>query len=217
ALRAAFPGLAVTAHALLWIGLLALGALMLLRRHRPAELAAMAAVGFVAVELWLPTFVPGHSARSFFGVHPVGGTPGRQFRLLFHGTTIHGAERIRTSDGMPVSGRPEPRTYYYVGGPLSDGIAAARATHRQPLRVAAVGLGTGSLACHRREAEAWTFFEIDPEVVRIARDTRLFHFLSACAPDTPIVLGDARLTLAAMHDTYDLIVLDAFSSDTVPV
>src|SRR5262249_57367508 len=94
ALRAAFPGLAVTAHALLWIGLLALAALMLLRRHRPAELAAMAAVGFVTVELWLPTFVRVHSARSFFGVHQVVETPDRQVRLLFHGTTIHGAERI---------------------------------------------------------------------------------------------------------------------------
>ena len=50
-------------------------------------------------------------------------------------------------------------------------------------RVAAVGLGTGSLACHRRGNEPWTFFEIDPEVVRIARDPRLFSFLSACAPD----------------------------------
>jgi len=198
-------------------GLVALAGVMLLRRERPAELAAMAAVGFVAMELWLPTFVRVQSVRSFFGVHQVVETPDRQFRLLFHGTTIHGAERIRTSDGTPVTGRPEPRTYYYFGGPLSDGIAAARATHSQPLRVAAVGLGTGSLVCHRHEREAWTFFEIDPEVVRIARDTRLFHFLSACAPDTPVVLGDARLTLAAAQATYDLIVLDAFSSDTVPV
>jgi hypothetical protein len=80
-----------------------------------------------------------------------------------------------------------------------------------------VGLGAGSLACHRRGEEAWTFFEIDPDVVRIARDSRYFNFLSACGPTQPIVLGDARLTLAASPERYDLIVLDAFSSDAIPI
>ena len=84
-------------------------------------------------------------------------------------------------------------------------------------RVAAVGLGTGSLACHRQDGEAWTFFELDPHVVRIARDPTLFRFLSACGPDMRIVLGDARLTLTASPERYDLIVLDAFSSDAIPV
>ena len=83
--------------------------------------------------------------------------------------------------------------------------------------VAAVGLGTGSLACHRHDGEAWTFFELDPHVVRIARDPALFRFLSACGTDVQIVLGDARLTLAASPERYDVIVLDAFSSDLIPV
>ena len=65
--------------------------------------------------------------------------------------------------------------------------------------------------------EDWQFFEIDPEVVRIARDPGLFRFLSACAPDARIVLGDGRLTLAASPDRYDLIILDVFSSDAIPV
>ena len=64
------------------------------------------------------------------------------------------------------------------------------------LRVAVVGLGTGSLACHRAGDEAWRFYEIDPAVARIARDPDKFRFLSACGPDIPVVLGDARLTLA---------------------
>ena len=80
-----------------------------------------------------------------------------------------------------------------------------------------VGLGTGTLACHRKGDEQWTFFEIDPEVIRIARDPRRFEFLSRCAPEAPIVAGDARLTLDASPEHYDLIVLDAFSSDTIPV
>jgi spermidine synthase len=83
--------------------------------------------------------------------------------------------------------------------------------------VAVVGLGSGSLACHQRDGERWTFFEIDPVVARIARDQRYFRFLSACGPQDEIVLGDARLTLAASSGRYGLIVLDAFSSDAVPV
>jgi len=84
-------------------------------------------------------------------------------------------------------------------------------------RVAVIGLGTGSLACRKRGNERWTFFEIDPAVVRIARDPNFFSFISACAPDVPIVLGDARLTLTRLAQQYDLIILDAFSSDVVPV
>ena len=82
-------------------------------------------------------------------------------------------------------------------------------------RVAAVGLGSGSLACHRHGGEAWTFYEIDPEVVRIA--SRFFSFLSNCAPDVGIVMGDARLTLATARQRYDMIIIDAFSSDAIPV
>jgi hypothetical protein len=72
------------------------------------------------------------------------------------------------------------------------------------------------MACHRKDGETWTFFEIDPEVVRLARDPNMFRFLSSCAPNTPVVLGDARLTLAGLPQRFDLIVLDAFSSDAIP-
>src|SRR5262249_23172176 len=78
------------------------------------------------------------------------------------------------------------------------------------------GLGAGSLACYVKPGENWTYFEIDPEVVRIARDSSKFSFLSKCAPDLPVVLGDARLTLAEQPRQYGLIMLDAFSSDVVP-
>jgi hypothetical protein len=137
--------------------------------------------------------------------------------MLVHGNTLHGAERIRELDGTPVNGRPEPLTYYYFGGPISEVTSAARAAASGKLgNVAVVGLGAGSMACHRQEGETWTFFEIDPEVVRLARDPNMFRFLASCAPDAPIVLGDARLTLAASTQRFDLIVLDAFSSDAIP-
>ena len=83
-------------------------------------------------------------------------------------------------------------------------------------RAALVGLGTGTLACHSREGERWTFFEIDAEVIRLARNPRNFRFLSECG-NVDIVTGDARLTLAASPSRYDLVVLDAFSSDAIPI
>ena len=199
--------------------LVGLAALMLLQRHRPARFFGLVVLAFVVTELWRPGLSRVETARSFFGVHQVvetETTDGR-YRVLFHGTTMHGAERIRQSDGTPVVGRPQPLTYYYFGGPISEGIMAARSAQSGLKQVGVIGLGTGSLACHRKDGEIWTFFEIDPVVVRIARDSHLFRFMSECGENPPVVLGDARLTLAASTQQYDLIVLDAFSSDAIPV
>jgi hypothetical protein len=189
---------------------------MVLIRRQPAWFLGLAVLAFVMGSLQ-PLFSPIEQVRSFFGVHRVVEDRTGRIRLLMHGTTLHGAERIRNADGTPVTGRPEPATYYYFGGPISDAIAASRAAQGRLARVAVVGLGTGSLACHRQDGEAWTFFELDPHVVRIARDPNLFRFLSACGPDVRIVTGDARLTLTRSPERYDLIVLDAFSSDAIPV
>ena len=185
---------------------------MLFHVRRPARFFGLVVLAFVITALYQPGVTVIERARSFFGVHKVVETADGKYRLLFHGTTIHGAERISETNSQ----RPEPLTYYYFGGPLSEVIAAARGAQGIN-QVAVVGLGTGSLACHQRDREHWTFFEIDPEVARIARDDRSFHFLSACGPTDEIVLGDARLTLAASSERYDLIVLDAFSSDAIPV
>ena len=84
-------------------------------------------------------------------------------------------------------------------------------------RVAIVGLGAGTLACYARPGQSWTFYEIDPAVVRIARDPGRFTFLSQCAPDALIKLGDARLVIEREPAAAaDLLVLDAFSSDSIP-
>jgi len=192
--------------------LVVLVGLMLLVRRDTARFAALAAVAFIVTAVWQPGVSVIETTRSFFGVHRVVETGSH--RLLHHGTTIHGVERVRNADGSPVTGRPEPLAYYYFGGPISEGVAAARAAQGGLRNVAVVGLGAGSLACHVRDGENWTFFEIDPEVVRLARDS--FHFLPRCAPNAPVVLGDARLTLTASKQQYDLIVLDAFSSDAIP-
>jgi spermidine synthase len=102
-------------------------------------------------------------------------------------------------------------------GPLGK-VFAATADRAGRRRVAVVGLGTGTTAAYARAGEDWTFYEIDPGIERIARDTAYFSYLADSPARTRVVLGDARLSLARETDrTYDLILLDAFSSDAIPV
>jgi hypothetical protein len=157
--------------------------------------------------------------RSFFGIHRITETKDARFRMLSHGSTIHGAQRLRQDDGTPVSGRPEPLTYYFTGGGIADGVDSIRqARGGRVAAVAAIGVGTGSLACQARTGEDWRFYEIDPAVIRIATDPARFTFFSECAPATTFVIGDARLTLGDAQDgSLDMIVVDAFSSDAIPV
>ena len=156
------------------------------------------------------------SVRSFFGVAKV--TEDGEFRLLQHGTTLHGGQRIRDAEGQPVTGRPEMLLYYYDGSGIAQTFDAVRATIDGPIRYAVIGLGTGTLACRAEPEDTVHYYEIDPAIIRIARDPSVFTFLSECRPDTPVILGDARLTLAeAPHGVYDLIIVDAFSSDAIPI
>jgi len=189
-----------------------LGAAIILARSNPVRLASLVAVTLIAGNILVPEAARGTSYRGFFGVNKVVETSDGKFRLLKHGTTIHGAQKI--SDGR--SSPPEPLTYYQHGGPFADVIAAARSVH--PLKyVGVIGLGTGSLACYRKTGESWRFFEIDPIVVRLASDPKKFNFLSDCAPDAKLIVGDARLTLGdEPTGRYDIIIVDAFSSDAIP-
>jgi hypothetical protein len=155
--------------------------------------------------------------RSFFGVHKIKQSEDGQFLMLAHGTTVHGAMRLKNEDGTPATGRPDLTTYYVSEGAVGSGISLIREAQGGTLpSVAAIGLGAGNLACQIAPGEAWTFFEIDPEVVRIASDPKYFRFLRDCAGAVPIVLGDARLTLAEQSGGKSLIVVDAFSSDAIP-
>jgi hypothetical protein len=86
-----------------------------------------------------------------------------------------------------------------------------------PISVAVVGLGTGTLACYAEPGDAWRYFEIDFTMVDIAKDPKRFNYLSRCAPDMPITMGDARISLAETSERYDLIIVDAFSSDAIPI
>ena len=158
------------------------------------------------------------TVRSFFGVHKIVVTPGGYFHVLMHGTTIHGAERFRNNDGTPVDGRPEPITYYYKDGGIGQAISAIRERKGAPLNVAVIGLGAGTLTCASEPSESWKFFEIDQTMVDTARDPKYFRYISSCAPDLKPVIGDARLTFTKEPDgAYDLIIVDAYSSDAIPI
>ena len=200
-----------------YLFLVVLAAAILFQARRVVPYFGLIVLVLLSTRLWRPGDREVFVTRSFFGVHRVVETEDRTHYALLHGTTMHGIMRVRDEFGNPVTGRPEPLAYYYFGGPISAVVEATRGALGALGDVAVVGLGAGSLACHSREGERWTFFEIDPEVVRIASDPKLFRFLSECAPSARVVIGDARLTLTAAPERYDLIVLDAFSSDAVPV
>lgn len=149
--------------------------------------------------------------RSFFGVHSVLKDKTGRFHVLMHGTTIHGAQYTAPEK------RRELTSYFHRDNPLGQMFSALGTKHRFR-RVALVGLGAGTAACYRQPGQEWIFFEIDPVVVRLATDTRYFSFLADCAPGARIVLGDGRLSLTAVPDRFfDLIIIDVFSSDAIPV
>ena len=147
--------------------------------------------------------------RSFFGVYRVMVYP--KTRALQNGTTTHGGQSIYPELAT------EPLTYYHRDGPLGQSFRWLMQKNPNR-RVAIVGLGTGTIACYGRSNESWTFYEIDPLIERIALNPKYFTYLRDCPPAKRIVLGDARLSMQQAPDSsYDFIILDAFSSDAIPV
>lgn len=149
--------------------------------------------------------------RNFFGVHIVKHNDSKQFVVLKHGTTIHGAQSVD-----PENWR-EPLGYYVREGPAGQ-VFSTFLTKPRSLSIGIVGLGAGAMACYRRSNDDLTYYEIDAAILSVALDTQYFHYLDACSPDSPTVLGDARLSLARdARRQFDLLVIDAFSSDSIPV
>jgi len=156
--------------------------------------------------------------RNFFGVLAAAETADGRFRLLWHGGIGQGAQRIRDRDGHPVTGRPEMLSEFQAGAGIAQTFDAVRASVSGPISYAVIGLGTGSLTCQARPEDSVTYYELDPDVIRIARDPKLFNFVSECRPAVPIVQGDARLTIVNATDaSYDLIFVDAFIGAAIPI
>ena len=187
-------------------------------RDAPLRLAVLFASVFVVTRIYPPNVRQLETVRSFFGVHKIEVTPDGHFRVLRHGMELHGAQRLTTDDGKPVTGRPQLSTYYHPDSPIAEAIDAVQDKKGGPIRAAVIGLGTGSIACLMKPEDRLDYYEIDADVIRIARDAKRFTLLRDCKPDANIVLGDARLRIADATDArYDVIVVDAFSSDSIPV
>ena len=178
-------------------------------RRRPLRFAAAVAALMIASAAFMDKHVVFRS-RSFFSVHRVTVDSKIGQRTFVHGGIVHGMQS--TNPAL----RREPTAYFHRSGPAGQIFASVQ---RKPqLRVGIVGLGIGTLAAYSRAGEDWTFFEIDPGVVEIARDPRYFTYLHDSPAHMNIVLGDARLKLAEAPDhRFDLFVLDAFSSDAIPM
>jgi hypothetical protein len=151
-----------------------------------------------------------YARRTFFGVVRVWNVPSEQQHRIMHGTTFHGVQ------STVAALRQEPLSYYHPDGPIGQ-VFTARQTQLSRARIGVVGLGAGGLATYAQPDQHWTFYEIDPEVARIAKDPSLFTFLRDCGTQCAVRLGDARLTLERERIRYDVLVIDAFSSDAIPV
>ena len=152
-----------------------------------------------------------HAERTFFGVYRVMQDASGRYRALAHGTTLHGMQALDPALSA------EPLIYYSRTGPFGQAFQAIPQA-RAGKQIGVVGLGIGTLAAYATPNQQWTFYEIDPAVERIARDTRYFSFMQRCGDRCRVLLGDARLSLAAATGrAYDLLVLDAFSSDAIPM
>lgn len=143
------------------------------------------------------------SRRSFFGVSRVVEAEG--VRTLVHGTTNHGEQFLDERKLQPI-------TYFSPG----SGVGRVLANGDAQRRVGVVGLGIGTLAAYGREGDVFRFYELDPEVEELAREH--FTFLAECKAKVQVAIGDGRLLLdAELPQGFDVLVLDAFSSDAVPV
>jgi hypothetical protein len=179
--------------------------------NRPQAFGAMALLFVCAIALGRPSSSGTvlFAARSFFGVHRVVDAPDQTYHLLQHGSTTHGRQQ------MSAGNRCDPTGYYHPSSPIGQLIAVR--TGRLD-NVAVVGLGSGAMACYAESDRPWTFYEIDPLVEQIARNPRYFTYLQNSPGRLNVVLGDARVSLQRAADqAYDLIVLDAFSSDAIPI
>jgi spermidine synthase len=188
-----------------------------LLRDSPMGIAVVMAGVTVTVPLAIRTADALLQTRSFYGVISVRDGEGGQSHVLYHGSTAHGLQIFADADGRPFPGPTRAQAYYYPEGTIGTAVAKLRAAKGSLDGVALVGLGAGAMMCLKQPGESWRFYEIDPEMVRIASDARNFTYLQDCGPPADIVIGDGRLRLQDAPDgSYDLIVLDAFSSDSIP-
>ena len=194
---------------------LAIPAILLLLTSRTAVLFAGTAAGLLVGASMVRTGGEVlYRERTFFGVHEVTSQQNGDWHVLTHGTTTHGVQAFRGKI------RQLPTAYYHVTGPLGDVILTLSGEKRFR-DVAVIGLGAGAIAGYAGDGVRMDFFEVDEAVIRIAENPNYFTYLSEAKarPGTTVktMAVDGRLGVrAAPAASYDLIVVDAFSSDAIP-
>ncbi len=178
--------------------------------HRPRVFATCATLALLAIVAGRQVNPDGtvQRGRTFYGTYSVRDVPETNARSLFHGTTLHGLQSLRPER------RRDPLSYYGPNSPVAD---LFREGVGDGARVAVIGLGAGVILRYARPGSQWTVYEIDPAMVRVAQDPTLFSHWAEAAVVPALVMGDARLRLHNAPDgSYDLIVIDAFASDSIP-
>jgi len=170
------------------------------------------AILIIAYSFILPDYIEGanraYVGRNFFGVKKVLDEPDTHLRKFLHGDTLHG---IESTDPARAG---KPLSYYYPDGSVANVVEMLRERGPQQ-RFGVVGLGSGTMAAYADAGHHVTFYEIDPSIEPIAR--QYFTFLNRCGSNCDVVIGDGRLQLVrADNESFDLLMLDAFSSDSVP-
>lgn len=200
------------------LSLIALSVLVyFLRKQTLSYALTIGVIMFLALSLHGLSSHTLYQERSFFGVMAVRESvltdeknQPEIYHELFHGTTKHGAQRL------PESLAKIPLTYYSQPGPMGQLFKTFDAASAN-WNIGVVGLGAGALACYAKPNQHWTLYEIDPLVIDIAKNTDYFTYLSRCLPNAAMRVGDARLALEKEPDQhFDLLMMDAFSSDAVP-
>ncbi len=197
----------------LWLALLATAIVLPLVALRRAE-RMLVFIALFAAMFWIGerTHRVSYRTRTFFGVLRVCEDPNGPSRRLMHGSITHGLQLVSPQ----VERRRIPLSYYNDAGPLGSVIRAVGAVHPTG-RFGVAGLGVGTIASYAQPGQEFVFFEIDPEVVRIAQDPRWFTFLADCRGKVRVVVDDARLALEREPDgSFALLVIDAFTGDSVP-
>lgn len=192
--------------------LLIIGAVLLVSvRSFPVALA-----GGVALYLSSAIIVPSsknviYAERNFYGVNRVRNSPQTGLRMIEHGTTIHGLMALDEAH------RLTPLGYYDSAGGIAEAALSIGRANQRPV-LAVVGLGSGQMVCIGDKTWRYDFYEIDPGVVQIATSASLFPFLKECPSRHSIAVGDGRMMLRRAGDgAYDGIILDAFTSDSIPL
>jgi SAM-dependent methyltransferase len=188
--------------------LLVSGAAVIAVARSYRSLGALTALAIVALSI-VQSANPLLKERTFFGVLQIRAADEGASRAEYSGTTLHGVQFIDARRTIPTS-------YYVRGGPLGD-VFDDLAKRSASASVGVVGLGTGTIAAYERPTDSMTFFEIDPAVVRLASDPHWFTYLADAPVPPRVVVGDGRLSLESeAKGSFDVLVLDAFSSDNVP-